>query len=102
MLLQLSLHLWYVYDFSQPLTQKICLKIFIFAKSSLYRSGVASDEDDQQEQEKTHQNSFHWFALTMVGQVKLEGSNVALINSDLAKEVRGAAAELEPVSIKQL
>ncbi len=39
----------------------------------------------------------------MVGQVKLEDSNVALINSDLAKEVRGAAAEFEPVSsIRQL
>ncbi len=38
----------------------------------------------------------------MVGQVKLEDSNVALINSNLAKEVRGAAAEFEPVSIRQL
>ncbi len=89
--------------FQSALDSKNWLKKFIiFAKSSFYRSGAASDEDDQQEQEKTHQNSFHWFASTMVGQVKLEDSNVALINSDLAKEVRGAAAEFEPVSIRQL
>jgi gelsolin len=32
----------------------------------------------------------------MVGQVPLEESNIALINSDLAKEVRAKAAEFEP------